>query len=319
MENALQLTLFDYKKKSLPELEGIIQRGMATFIEVGLSLLAIREGKKYRELGYTDFEVYMEERWGIGKSYGWRLLNAGYIGSEISTLVEKIPTHETQVKPLTRLGNWKEPAPEKWVEAWEAACDLAGETQQPTEKEVKYVVDQMLYVEPPPIPTGEFRVIYADPPWEFDNSGFDQSAAAHYPTMPTAQIALLEIPASDNAVCFMWATNAMLEDALEVMNTWDFDYKSNFVWTKDTGPTIGFYTTSRHELLLIGTRGQGMLPEVRPLSIIKGEVKEHSRKPEVVYDLIESMYDGPYLEMFARSGRQDWTSWGNEAEKFNVK
>lgn len=159
MENALQLTLFDYKKKSLPELEGIIQRGMATFIEVGLSLLAIREGKKYRELGYTDFEVYMEERWGIGKSYGWRLLNAGYIGSEISTLVEKIPTHETQVKPLTRLGNWKEPAPEKWVEAWEAACDLAGETQQPTEKEVKYVVDQMLYVEPPPIPTGEYRII----------------------------------------------------------------------------------------------------------------------------------------------------------------
>jgi N6-adenosine-specific RNA methylase IME4 len=319
METALQLTLFDFEQKSLEELEGIIQRGLATFIEVGLSLLAIREGKKYRAAGYSDFEKYMEERWGIGKSHGWRMLNAGYIGSEISPIGEKIPTHESQVRPLARLGTWKEPAPERWAEAWADACDLAGEDRLPTEKEVKYVVDQMLYEEPPPIPIGEFRVIYADPPWEFDNSGFEQSAAAHYKTMPTMQIAMLEIPAAANAVCFMWATNAMLEDALEVMETWGFDYKSNFVWTKATGPTIGFYTTSRHELLLIGTKGQGMLPEVKPLSVIKGDVTEHSRKPEVVYDLIEKMYDGPYLELFARVTHSGWTSWGNEAGKFDVK
>jgi len=159
---------------------------------------------------------------------------------------------------------------------------------------------------------GDYRVIYCDPPWQFDNSGFDQSAAAHYPTMPTDKIAELQVPAALDAVCFMWATNAMLQDALEVLQAWSFEYKTNMVWTKETGPTIGFYTVSRHELLLIGTRGQGMLPEVRPISIIKGKVSQHSRKPESVYDTIEEMYDGPYLEMFARSNRPGWTSWGND-------
>ena len=320
MELTQQLTLFDYEEMPLATLEGIIQRGMSTFIEVGLSLLAIREGKKYREVGYTDFQVYMDERWGIAKSHGWRLLNAGYIGAEISPIGEKIPLHETQVRPLARLGTWKEPKPELWIEAWNEACDLAGDDRNPTEKEVKYVVDQMLYKEPPPVPEGEFRVIYADPPWQFSNSGFDQSAEAHYPTQSTESISALstEIHASTNSACFMWATNAMLEDALSVMQAWGFEYKSNFVWVKDAGPTIGFYTTSRHELLLIGTRGQGMVPEMRPLSIIKGAVKEHSRKPEVVYELIESMYDGPYLEMYARGSRPEWTSWGNEATKFDV-
>jgi len=317
MENSVQLTLFEYREMPLAELEAIVDRGLATFIEVGLALLAIREGKKYREAGYSDFQIYVEERWGMSKSHGWRLLNAGYIGAEISPMGEKKPkpTHERQVRPLARLGTWKEPAPERWIEAWNEACDLVGEGKQPTAKDVEYVVKEMLWQEPPEIPTGQYRVIYADPPWQFDNSGYDQSAAAHYPTMSTDNIEALQIPSADNAVCFLWATNAMLEDALEVMQAWGFNYKTNFVWIKETGPTIGFYTTSRHELLLIGTRGEGMLPEVRPISVLTGEVTEHSRKPEKVYELIESMYDGPYLELFARNARPGWEAWGNE----NVK
>jgi len=307
-----QLTLFDYEAMPLISLEHIIQRGLSTFIEVGMALMAIREGRKYREAGYTDFEVYVENRWGMAKSRGWQLLNAGIIGTEISTIVEKPPIHESQVRPLSRLATWKDPKPELWIEAWGLACEHAG-VNQPTAKEVDYVVKEMLWIDPPPMPTGEYHVIYADPPWQFDNSGFDQSAEAHYPTMATEQISQLEIPASANSVCFMWATNAMLEDALEVMRAWHFDYKSNLVWIKETGPTIGFYVVSRHELLLIGTKGEHMLPEVRPISIIKGEVTIHSKKPASVYDLIESMYDGPYLELFARLKHSDnWDIWGNE-------
>jgi N6-adenosine-specific RNA methylase IME4 len=274
--------------------------------------MAIREGKKYRQAGYSDFNKYIEERWGMDHSYGLRQLNAGYIASEIVPIGTIGPRNESQVRPLFRLGTSKDPAPEKWIEAWQGACDLAGEGNQPTAKDVDYVVKEMLWVDPPPMPTGQYRVIYADPPWQFDNSGFEQSAAAHYPTMPTDQIAALELPKADNAVCFMWATNAMLEDAFTVMSSWGFDYKSNFVWVKETGPTIGFYTTSRHELLLIGTRGSGMLPEVRPISVIHGEVTEHSRKPISVYSMIESMYDGPYLELFARVRHEGWDLWGNE-------
>jgi N6-adenosine-specific RNA methylase IME4 len=314
MTSEIQLTLFDYKEMPLAELELVVQHGLSTFMSTGLALLAIREGKKYREAGYSDFGVYLEERWGMAESRGWQLMNAGNMASEISsTIVEEIrPTHESQLRPLARLGTLKDPQPERWATAWKEACDLAGEGQQPTAKQVEDVVKEMLWVEPPPIPTGDFRVIYADPPWQFDNSGFDQSAAAHYPTMPTDKIMQLQIPSADNSVCFMWATNAMLTDAFEVLQAWGFEYKSNFVWVKETGPTIGFYTTSRHELLLIGTKGSRMLPEVRPISIIRGDVTEHSRKPENVYAMIESMYDGPYLELFARVRHEGWTIWGNE-------
>jgi N6-adenosine-specific RNA methylase IME4 len=313
MLNEIQLTIADYNEMPLGELESIVDHGLGRFIEVGLALLAIREGKKYRQAGYSDFDVYVEEKWGIGKSHNSRLLNTGYIASEITPqLGGKIPDHESQVRPLMRLGTLTDPHPELWNEAWKNACDLVGDGKQPTAKEVDYVVKEMLWQEPPPIPEGEYRVIYADPPWQFDNSGFDQSAAAHYPTMPTEQIAELQIPKASNSVCFMWGTNAMLQDALEVMKSWGFEYRSNFVWVKETGPTIGFYTVSRHELLLIGTRGQNMLPETRPISVIHGEVTEHSRKPENVYSMIESMYDGPYLELFARQKHANWSVWGNE-------
>ncbi|MHC4361450.1 MAG: MT-A70 family methyltransferase, partial [Planctomycetota bacterium] len=153
-----------------------------------------------------------------------------------------------------------------------------------------------------------------DPPWQFDNSGFDQSAAAHYPTMSTDEISKMEIPAADHSVLFMWATNAMLEDALQVVEVWGFDYKTNIVWVKDRGPGIGWYVTSRHELLLIATKGEGMHPVHKPISVIDGEVKRHSKKPDKFYGLIEGMYDGPYLELFARNKRDGWESWGNEVK-----
>jgi hypothetical protein len=112
-------------------------------IDVGLLLSAIREGKKYRERGYTDFGKYMEERWGMSKGRGWQLIIAGVIGSELFPIGKIIPTHESQIRPLARLGGWKEPKPELWNEAWGSECDLAGEKKS-TEKEVETIVNQIL-------------------------------------------------------------------------------------------------------------------------------------------------------------------------------
>jgi len=177
---------------------------------------------------------------------------------------------------------------------------------------VKYVVDEMLYVPPPPMPDGKYGVIYADPPWQFDNTGFDQSAAAHYSTMTTVEIAQLPMP--DAKILFLWSTSAMLEDSLFVMKEWGFDYKTNMVWTKDKGPSIGWYLQTKHELLLLGTnpKYERLHPEYKPYSIIEGKVTRHSAKPVAVYGIIEKMYDGPYLEMFAREKREGWEVWGNE-------
>ena len=167
-------------------------------------------------------------------------------------------------------------------------------------------------VDSPPIPKGKFRVLYADPPWQFDNSGLDQSAASHYDTMPTDDICNLVVPAAERSVLFLWATNAMLPDAMRVVEAWGFEYKTNLVWVKDRGPSIGWFVTSRHELLLLAVRGEKMHPAIKPSSVIAGDVTIHSKKPASVYETIESMYRGPYLEIFARNERPGWESWGNE-------
>jgi N6-adenosine-specific RNA methylase IME4 len=302
MENKL----IKYSGMELGELETVIQNGLKTFMDVGMALMVIRDEKLYREV-YNTFDDYCRERWGMSRIHAYRMIGAAEATNNLLPMGNIYPTNERQARPLIAL------SPDLQQEAWKEACNSAGDGIQPTAKQVEYVVKKMMWHEPPPIPTGEYQVIYADPPWQFDNSGFDQSAEAHYPTMPTVEISALKIPAAKNSVCFMWATNAMLEDALEVMRSWGFDYKTNMVWSKDTGPTIGFYTVSRHELLLIGTQGDGMLPEYRPISIIKGEVTTHSRKPIIVHDIIEKMYTGPYLEMFAREKYSDkWEVWGNE-------
>lgn len=162
---------------------------------------------------------------------------------------------------------------------------------------------------------GRFPVIYADPPWQYSNTGFAQSVANQYPTMPTPDICEMPVPdkSTTNAVLLLWATNPLLEDAMRVMAAWGFDYKTNFVWTKEQHMG-GFYCLGQHELLLVGVRGSS-LPKDGSLvgSHLRFPRGEHSAKPQEVYALIEKMYDGPYLELFARNKRDGWTSFGNES------
>jgi N6-adenosine-specific RNA methylase IME4 len=172
--------------------------------------------------------------------------------------------------------------------------------------------------EPIPLPEGKYKVIYADPCWQFDNAGFKQSAESQYPTMETEEIIRIPIQEKtyEDSVLFLWATNAMLEDALKVMKEWKFNYKSNMVWIKNKGPGIGWFVDSRHELLLIGTKEGNVHPTFKPISYFYAPVRKHSQKPETVYELIEKMYKGPYLELFARNKRKrpGWSYWGLEAK-----
>jgi N6-adenosine-specific RNA methylase IME4 len=164
------------------------------------------------------------------------------------------------------------------------------------------------------IPEGVFSVIYADPPWEYANSGFQMSAAKQYPTMPTGDIAAMDVQgvSADDAICFMWVTNPLLKDGLHVLHEWGFEYKTNFVWVKNNH-TAGFYVYGQHELLLIGVRGS-MLPHGdKPKSIITGSNSVHSKKPDSVRQMIEEMYPGHrYLELFARQKTENWEVFGNE-------
>jgi len=169
---------------------------------------------------------------------------------------------------------------------------------------------------------GKYRVIYADPPWTFKTysaKGKGRSAEAHYDCMSLEDIKALPVGswAAKDAVLYLWSTVPHLENALAVMQAWGFTYKSNFAWVKERCAT-GYWSRNRHELLLIGARGSKVCPRftgVAPVdSVIEGQQREHSRKPDRAVEIIELYHpDCARLEMFARETRPGWDSWGAEA------
>jgi len=172
----------------------------------------------------------------------------------------------------------------------------------------------------------KYKTILADPPWQFSNRtgkmAPEHKRLMRYSTMSLQEI--MELPVSQLAqpAChlYLWVPNALVLEGLEVMKRWGFTYKTNIVWykiRKDGGPDgrgVGFYFRNVTELVLFGVRGR-----VRPLSpgrtqvnVISSRKREHSRKPDELYEIIEKCSPGPYLELFARHERSGWDHWGNE-------
>nr|WP_246301866.1 MT-A70 family methyltransferase [Rhizobium rhizolycopersici] len=171
----------------------------------------------------------------------------------------------------------------------------------------------------------KYPVIYADPPWQFavrsEVTGREKSAENHYPTMPTDDICQLfdkiGSPAGRDAVLFLWATNPMLPDALRVMAAWGFSYVHHWIWDKQVAGT-GYWGRDRHELLLIGRRGEvpAPLPGSQPETVYSEQKGRHSAKPDFYAETIERLYPGvPRLELFCRAPRPGWDAWGYEAAK----
>ncbi|MDN5935439.1 MAG: MT-A70 family methyltransferase, partial [Nitrosospira sp.] len=174
-----------------------------------------------------------------------------------------------------------------------------------------------------------FRTILADPPWQFQNRT-GKMAPEHrwltrYGTMKIDEILSLPVRdiADDTAHLYLWVPNALLPEGLKVMEAWGFKYKTNVVWhkiRKDGGPDgrgVGFYFRNVTELMLFGVRGKNvrtLAPGRRQVNFLATRKREHSRKPDEMYDIIESCSLGPYLELFARGARPKWSVWGNEAD-----
>ena len=175
---------------------------------------------------------------------------------------------------------------------------------------------------------GSFGTILADPPWRFNNRtgrvapeyrrlhryeslSFDEIAA-----MPVGEFAL------DNSHLYLWVPNALIKEGLAVMEHWGFEYKTNLVWyktRKDGGPDgrgVGFYFRNVTEIVLFGVRGstRTLDPGRRQVNILISRKREHSRKPDELYEVIEQCSPGPYLELFARHDRRGWVQWGNEVD-----
>jgi len=178
-----------------------------------------------------------------------------------------------------------------------------------------------------------FGTILADPPWRFANRtgkmAPEHKRLSRYSTMTLQEI--MELPVSQLALphshLYLWIPNALISEGLEVMKRWGFTYKTNIVWhkiRKDGGPDgrgVGFYFRNVTELVLFGTRGnlRTLAPGRKQVNIILSRKREHSRKPDELYPIIEQCSPGPYLELFAREKRPGWAQWGNELQTYEKK
>jgi N6-adenosine-specific RNA methylase IME4 len=174
---------------------------------------------------------------------------------------------------------------------------------------------------------GQFATVLADPPWRFSNRtgkmAPEHRRLSRYATMRLDDIMDLPIPqlVVPDSHLYLWVPNALILEGLEVMQRWGFKYKTNLVWyktRKDGGPDgrgVGFYFRNVTEVILFGVRGRArtLPPGRRQTNIVVTRKREHSRKPDELYDLIESCSRGPYLELFARHHREGWTQWGDQA------
>lgn len=188
-----------------------------------------------------------------------------------------------------------------------------------------------------PLPTGPYACVLADPPWQFQNlwntpAGPNRGDAAHYGTMSLDEIAALPVReiVADDAALFMWCIWILMPKVFPIIEAWGFTYKScAFDWMKadvrqadmfkedaDVQMGLGYWTRANSEPCLLATRGK---PQRLSKSVRQGIIsprREHSRKPDCIYERIERLVAGPRLELFARTRREGWDSWGNETDRF---
>ena len=175
----------------------------------------------------------------------------------------------------------------------------------------------------------KFSTILADPPWRFENRtgkmAPEHRRLSRYPTMTLEDICGLPVEdiAAEMAHLYLWAPNALLPEALRVMEAWGFRYKTNLIWHKirkdggSDGRGVGFYFRNVTEVILFGVRGKNartLAPGRSQVNMIETRKREHSRKPDEQYKLIEACSPGPYLELFGRGERKRWATWGNQAD-----
>jgi len=179
---------------------------------------------------------------------------------------------------------------------------------------------------------GKYGTILADPPWRFKNStgkvAPEHKRLARYPTLSLDEIKSIPVNeiAAEKSHLYLWVPNALIAEGLDVLKAWGFTYKTNLIWykiRKDGGPDgrgVGFYFRNVTEMVLFGVKGKlrTLDPGRSQVNIIPTRKREHSRKPDELYGIIESCSPGPYLEMFARGSRKNWVTWGNESDEYEI-
>jgi N6-adenosine-specific RNA methylase IME4 len=176
-----------------------------------------------------------------------------------------------------------------------------------------------LKAEPMPVATGRFRIIVIDPPWQYEKRAEDITHRGRnpYPDMDLAAIKALPVAARSETDCvlWLWTTNAFMREAYECLDAWGFTPKTILTWVKDRMGT-GDWLRGRSEHCILAVRGRPTVTLTNQTTVLEAPLRQHSRKPDEFFALVESLCPGTKLEMFARQRRDGWQAWGAETEKF---
>jgi N6-adenosine-specific RNA methylase IME4 len=214
-------------------------------------------------------------------------------------------------------------APERQVAlVAKVASGEAKTLKEAAQKATKAEVVARIQAEPQPMPRGPFRVIVCDPPWQYDKRADDGThrAANPYPSMSTDEICALadrvKAVAHEDCILWLWTTNAFMRDAFRVLDAWGFQEKTILTWGKNRMGT-GDWLRGMTEHCIMAARGKPERTLSNQTTLLMGDMREHSRKPESFYQLVQSVCPGSRLEMFAREKRPTWSAWGAEENKFD--
>ena len=177
---------------------------------------------------------------------------------------------------------------------------------------------------------GKFGTILADPPWRFSNRtgkmAPEHRRLSRYTTLTVKQISEMPVSAvaAEQSHLYLWVPNALLAEGLKVVKSWGFTYKTNLIWHKirkdgePDGRGVGFYFRNTTEMILFGVKGKlrTFQPGRSQVNIIRTRKREHSKKPDELYYIIEKCSPAPFLELFARGHKKEWVSWGNEIQDY---
>ena len=173
--------------------------------------------------------------------------------------------------------------------------------------------------EPKPLPTGPFRTVVIDPPWAYKKRSVDPShrVALPYPEMSQEEIKALPINdlSGEHSILWLWTTNAFIRDAFDLVDSWGFTHKTILTWAKSKMGT-GDWLRGKTEHCLMAIKGKPVVNLTNQTTLLHGEVREHSRKPEEFYKLVENLCPGSRLEIFSVQERKGWQSYGDEKRRF---
>ena len=276
-----------------------------------------------------------------GKKKQIQTLKQGNKTPDLST-IDKTETHNTRKEIADELG-WstgkvamadvvfKKATPEVIAKVNKSQVSINAAYQEIKKEEKKEERDKKIQEVKQKIETEnlttldkKYHVIAIDPPWAYNEKGgfssddYDAQSnrgAVDYPTMTIEQIKKIELPTADDSVLFLWTTHAFLRDSFDIMKEWGFEYKATIVWDK-VKMGMGRNVRMQLEFCLLGIKGKPIIQGNSERDIITESRREHSRKPEAFYEMVERMCIGNKLDYFSRQTRNNWEHYGAEQGQF---